>query len=378
MRHFVATRGKTRGSTSLYQFVRPILFSCDAEKSHDLVIRSLEIVSNSPSLCGILNNQYGNKVPSLPVELMGMRFKHPIGLAAGLDKNARAMNAFAALGFSGVELGTVTPEPQPGQDKPRVFRLVEDEALINRMGFNSTGVAHFVKNIENRVTDTIIGVNIGKNRSTVLEDAASDYTRALKSVYKKADYITVNISSPSTESLRDLQHIDKLDTLLLALKGTQEKLQKVTNLYVPIALKIAPDLEGEEVEAICELVQSHEFDAVIATNTTVSRPVSLKSKLATEAGGLSGKPLKDKSTEVIKRLFSHLRGEIPIIGVGGITDADDAWEKLTAGADYLQIYSSFIYHGPGVIREIVEGLADRVIQSGHTDLGSALRASREN
>jgi dihydroorotate dehydrogenase len=361
----------------LYQLVRPILFSCDAEKSHDITMRSLEIASGQPSICKFLGKQYADRIASLPVKIMGLTFEHPVGLAAGLDKDARAVNAFAALGFSGIELGTVTPEPQPGQDKPRLFRLAEDEALINRMGFNSVGVTDFVKNLDNRRTERVVGVNIGKNRATSLDDAAQDYTRALKSVYKKADYVTVNISSPNTESLRDLQSIDRLDTLLLNIKETQAKLKKVTNTYVPIALKIAPDLEVEEIEAICELVQSHEFDAVIATNTTVTRPVSLQSGLAAESGGLSGKPLTDMSTRVIERLHFHLRGEVPIIGVGGISSATDAWEKLVAGADYLQIYSAFIYQGPALIRDIVSGLANRVMQSGHQDLESALRAARK-
>ena len=203
---------------------------------------------------------------------MGLRFSHPVGLAAGLDKDARAVNAFAALGFSGIELGTVTPEPQPGPEKPRLFRLTEDAALINRLGFNSAGVTQFTKNLEKRHTDAIVGINIGKNCQTRLDEAALDYSRVLKSVYKKADYVSINVSSPNTESLRDLQHVDRLDALMLALKETQEKLRKVTGLYVPIALKIAPDLEAGEVETICELIQSHEFDAVIATNTTVARP----------------------------------------------------------------------------------------------------------
>ena len=307
---------------------------------------------------------------------MGLRFSHPVGLAAGLDKDARAVNAFAALGFSGIELGTVTPEPQPGPEKPRLFRLTEDAALINRLGFNSAGVTQFTKNLEKRHTDAIVGINIGKNSQTRLDEAALDYSRVLKSVYKKADYVSINVSSPNTESLRDLQHVDRLDALMLALKETQEKLRKVTGLYVPIALKIAPDLEAGEVETICELIQSHEFDAVIATNTTVARPVTLTSKLASETGGLSGKPLNDKSTEIIKRLYLHLRGKTPIIGVGGIATEEDAWEKMVAGADYLQLYSAFIFQGPKLIREIVEGLAHRVNNSTYANLESALQAAR--
>ena len=341
-------------------------------------MRSLEIASGSPSACKLLKSCYADKMPGLPVELMGLRFAHPVGLAAGLDKDARAVDAFAALGFSSIELGTVTPDPQPGQDKPRLFRLPEDEALINRAGFNSAGVAQFARNLDRRRTDAVVGINIGKNRETPLDQAVHDYSRVLKSVYKKADYVSVNVSSPNTESLRDLQNYDRLDALMLGLKETQGKLQKVTGVSVPIALKIAPDLSGEEIETICELVLSHEFDAIIATNTTVARPVTLKSKLAKETGGLSGKPLNDRSTEVIGRLYTFLRGKTPIIGVGGITNTRDAWEKLVAGADYLQVYSAFIYQGPILIRNIVEGLVRRVEDSGHADLASAIEAARND
>ena len=362
----------------LYSIAKPFLFSLDPESAHDLALASFAKISKSAFATRQLERVNGDCVPELPVKCMGLDFRHPVGLAAGLDKDAKAFPAFSALGFSGVEMGTVTPKPQPGNDKPRMFRLVEDEALINRMGFNSGGVDAFLSNITVTERTGVAGINVGKNAITPIEDAAKDYVTALQKVYSKADYITANISSPNTKSLRDLQNADYLDALLNDIKQAQLKCSKVHNRYVPIALKVAPDLEEDEIEAISELVISHKFDALIATNTTISRPKSLKSQHRGEVGGLSGAPVKDPATKCIAKFYEHLKGEVQIIGVGGIKTSEDAWEKLLAGADYLQIYSQFIYQGPSMIKEIVKGLKSKIQQEGYSDLATALHDLRNN
>ncbi len=361
----------------MYSFVRPALFSLDPERAHDLTMSSLRKASKVPFLTAQISRMYGNCVPDLPVRCMGIDFKHPVGLAAGLDKDARALPAFSALGFSGVEMGTVTPKPQPGNDKPRMFRLVEDQALINRMGFNSSGVDAFLANITKTEKTAVAGINIGKNAVTPIEDAHFDYVSAMQRVYSQADYIAVNISSPNTKSLRELQSEASLDELLMKLKTAQKKCEKVHKRYVPIALKVAPDLGSHEIEVISELVLSHQFDAVIASNTTVTRPDSLKSKHAQEGGGLSGEPVKELATECIRQFYKALNGRAQIIGVGGINNADDAWDKMLAGADYVQIYSQFIYNGPGMIGDIVKGLKAKVHAQGFKDLPTALEALRK-
>lgn len=361
----------------MYSFVKPFLFSLDPERAHDLAMSNLEFVSSKAWLFKQLRRQYGDKVAELPVTCMGIDFSNPVGLAAGLDKDARALPAFSAMGFSGVELGTVTPKPQPGNDKPRMFRLTEDQAIINRMGFNSAGVDQFLKNINKQAVTSAVGINLGKNAVTPIEDAHLDYISALQKVYGQADYITINISSPNTKSLRDLQNADYLDQLLMQLKAAQLKCEKVHKRYVPIALKVAPDLQTDEIETIAELVITHSFDALIATNTTVARPDSLQSEHASETGGLSGVPVRDASTKCIEQFYKILKGKVQIIGVGGIANADDAWQKLVAGADYLQIYSLFIYQGPAMIAEIVNGLKQRVESQGFETLPEALAALRK-
>lgn len=362
----------------MYSFVRPVLFALDPERAHDITLSKLALASKFSMATSQIARLYGNKVPELPVSCMGIDFKHPVGLAAGLDKDAVALPGFSALGFSGVEMGTVTPKPQPGNDKPRMFRLLEDEALINRMGFNSGGVDAFLKNIKKTNSTAVAGINIGKNAVTPIEDAHLDYVSALQRVYSQADYITVNISSPNTKSLRDLQNESFLDDLLSKIKKAQTKCEKVHKRAVPIALKVAPDLESDEIETIAELLMSHKFDALIATNTTVARPDSLASEHATEIGGLSGAPVKDMATECIRQFYQALQGRVQIIGVGGIKTADDAWEKMLAGADYVQIYSQFIYQGPNMIRNIVEGLQAKVKSHGFDDLPTALIALRQS
>lgn len=360
----------------MFPLVKPILFNLDPEKAHDLTIGSLQFASSRPTLLNMMRSAHA--VPELPVECMGLKFKHPIGLAAGLDKNAAALNAFSALGFSAVELGTVTPKPQPGNDKPRLFRLPEDEAIINRMGFNSAGVDTFLRNLNAEYNQSVVGINIGKNAITPIEQALNDYVTALNKVYPKADYITVNISSPNTKSLRDLQNADYLDGLLLALKQAQKKLSEVHQRYVPIALKVAPDLTDDEIVTISELLISHKFDALIATNTTIARPDNLLSSNKAEQGGLSGKPLNAMSTDCIALFYQQLQGKVPIIGVGGISNAEDAWQKLLAGADFLQLYSSFIYQGPAVISNIINDLNLKVNTSGYSSLNDAMQHLRAN
>ena len=365
-------------SKLIYSIVKPALFALDPERAHDFTLSKLAFASKVPFLLTQINRFFGRNAPDLPVRCMGISFRHPVGLAAGLDKDARALPALSAMGFSGVEMGTVTPKPQPGNPKPRMFRLLEDEALINRMGFNSEGVDAFLVNIEKTETSSVAGINIGKNAVTAIADAHFDYVSAMQRVYAQADYIAVNISSPNTKSLRDLQNESFLDDLLLKIKTAQKKCQKVHKRYVPIALKVAPDLEPAEIETIAELVIAHQFDALIASNTTVTRPASLISEHAAEVGGLSGAPVKDLSTDCIRQFYALLKGRVQIIGVGGIKDADDAWEKMLAGADYVQIYSQFIYQGPAMIGEIVRGLKAKVQSHGFDDLPTALEALRKN
>ena len=363
----------------MYSLLKPLLFKFDPEKAHDITMGFLATASKNPLLRSLIKSIYGNKVPSLPVSIMGLDFKHPVGLAAGLDKDARAFQAFAALGFSAVEMGTVTPLPQTGNDKPRMFRLAEDRAIINRMGFNSGGIQNFLLNFQPftesaKNNKTAAGINIGKNKLTSNENAVDDYLKALRAVYAKADYITINISSPNTESLRELQGEEPLMQLLKALSEERIKLATEQRIHIPIALKIAPDLESTEIRAIAELLIEYQFDALIATNTTIERPESLESEYKNETGGLSGAILKQQATDVIAEFYTHLQGKVPIIGVGGIETADDAWQKMLAGADFVQIYSGLIYHGPKMIREIVTGLNEKTV--GYDSLADALSAHR--
>jgi dihydroorotate dehydrogenase len=280
------------------------------------------------------------------------------------------------MGFGWVETGTVTPKPQPGNPRKRLFRLVEQRAIINRMGFNSAGLVVYRRNLA-RVRGPIpVGANIGKNRLTPIEAALDDYLVGMRAVYARADYIAINISSPNTQNLRELQETDNLDAFLQALKAEQASLTTTHARYVPLALKIAPDLSEEQIGEIARLLLKYQFDAVIATNTTTSRPQLDDVPLASETGGLSGEPLRALSTRVISRLYASLQGQVTIIGVGGISSAQDAWEKLLAGADALQLYSAFIYQGPAVIRDIVSGLALKTRELGCDSLQEAVRKAR--
>ncbi len=326
-----------------YALARPLLFGLDAETAHDLTIAGLRHFS-----CLIP----ATAAPSgPPTTVMGLVFPNRIGLAAGLDKNGEAIDGLAKLGFGHIEIGTITPLPQPGNPKPRLFRLPKQQALINRMGFNNHGVAALLENVKRAKYRGILGINIGKNAATPMACAADDYLLCLERVYPFASYITVNISSPNTRDLRQLQGKTELEALLSALKGRQAALADRHGRYVPLALKVAPDLEAEQIRGIADALRRHHLDAVIASNTTVSRDGVAGEPEATQAGGLSGAPLFEKSTAVVAALAQALAGELPIIAAGGVTDGKRAAAKLAAGAKLVQLYSGLIYRGPELIAE---------------------------
>ena len=346
----------------MYLSLRRILFALAPETAHDIVLGALARVSRRPRLSAWLGKHHRDKQAELPLEVMGLAFPNPVGLAAGLDKQARACNALHALGFGWLELGTVTPLPQPGNPKPRIFRLTEHGALINRMGFNSAGLARFCENIgrDGANARIIKGVNIGKNAATAMSQALNDYLACLDAVHPHADYIAINISSPNTPGLRDLQRIDALDPLLGGIDRRRMELADAGGRRVPLVLKISPDTDDAALDAIAGLSRKHHIDGVAATNTTLSRAAVEAHALAREPGGLSGAPLSARSTATVARLFRNLQGEIPIIGIGGIDSADGALEKFQAGADLVQLYTGFIYHGPRLIREIIARLSREI------------------
>lgn len=335
----------------LYRLARAGFFQLDAEKAHDLAIQNFKRFTGTP-----LDLFYRQQLPHRPVECMGLTFRNPVGLAAGLDKNGECIEAFDAMGFGFVEVGTVTPRPQSGNDKPRLFRLLGAEGIINRMGFNNLGVDNLVENVKKANYQCVLGINIGKNKDTPIEKGAEDYLICMEKVYPYAGYIAVNISSPNTPGLRSLQYGEALDELLSELKRKQEELAQKHGKYVPLALKIAPDLTDDEIAQICQSLISNKIDGVIATNTTLDRTMVEGMKHAQEAGGLSGRPLQSRATEVVRLLRKELQGHIPIIGVGGIDSFVAAKEKMLAGADLVQVYSGFIYHGPALVRDIVKNL----------------------
>lgn len=334
-----------------YSLVRKVLFKFDPERIHEMTIKGLKSTGATP-----LNFPYKQDVTNKPVQAMGIYFPNPCGLAAGLDKNGECIRAFESMGFGFVEVGTVTPRPQPGNDKPRIFRLPEANAVINRMGFNNKGVDYLVDQVRKAKYKGVLGINIGKNKDTPDENAKDDYIHCMRKVYNHATYITVNISSPNTPGLRSLQYGEALNELLSALKSEQTQLAKQFDKYVPIAVKIAPDLTPEEIESIAQCLIDNNIDGVIATNTTLSRDGVEDLEHGNEAGGLSGQPVKEKSTEVIRLLAKFLNGQLPIIGVGGIASGDDAKEKIAAGATLVQVYTGFIYQGPELVKDIVRAL----------------------
>lgn len=328
----------------MYTSLRALLFCLSPETSHDVSLKALRLASRA----GILSRLMPAAVAD-PVEVMGIRFPNRVGLAAGLDKNGDYIDALGALGFGFIEIGTITPLPQPGNARPRLFRLPREQAIINRMGFNNKGVDHLVEQVQKRRYRGVLGINIGKNAKTPVADALDDYRICLQKVYPLADYITVNISSPNTPGLRDLQFGESLDALLLGIKKEQAALADKYQRYVPVAVKIAPDMDADAIRTVAQSLLNAGIDGVIATNTTTGREGVEANPLHIETGGLSGAPVRDKSTWVIRQLSEMLQGALPIIGVGGIMQAADASEKIAAGASLVQIYSGFIYQGPGLI-----------------------------
>jgi dihydroorotate dehydrogenase len=335
----------------LYSLIRPALFSLDPEDAHRFTLAGLDAAQRL-GLLGLLPRATGK-----PVQVMGIDFPNAVGLAAGLDKDGAHIGALAALGFGFLEIGTVTPRPQSGNPQPRLFRLPRAEAIINRMGFNNLGVDNLVRNVEASAYKGVLGINIGKNKDTPNDHAVDDYLACLDKVYAHASYVTVNISSPNTQNLRELQKDEALDALLSAIKLRQSELAQQHGKYVPVALKIAPDLDDAQIAAIAALLMMHRIDAVIATNTTIAREAVAGLPHAEETGGLSGAPVRAASTRVIRELTRHLQNEVPIIGVGGILSGADAQEKIAAGASLVQLYSGLIYRGPELVRECVQALA---------------------
>lgn len=334
-----------------HQLIRSLLFKFDAEFSHDLTLKALSL-SNKIGLLSFLN-------PPNPCKLrtvMGIPFQNPVGLAAGLDKNANHIDALGKLGFGFIEVGTITPRPQLGNPKPRLFRLPEVQGIINRFGFNNVGLEAAVENIRLSKYKGVLGINIGKNFDTPIERAGEDYLLCMKKVYQYANYIAVNISSPNTKNLRDLQESKALNILLAQLKDEQTRLADYYGRYVPIALKISPDLTNKHLDAISKSIIKYRIDGVIATNTTISRELVNDLFNGKEAGGMSGKPLFKLSNSIIRELHARLQGEVPIIGVGGIFSGEDALEKINAGAELVQIYSGLVYQGRKLVLDACQSI----------------------
>jgi dihydroorotate dehydrogenase len=338
----------------MYTLIRPLLFSLDAESAHHLTLESLQIAART----GILRSCV-SRVSPMPCRVMGIEFPNPVGLAAGLDKNGDYIDAMAALGFGFLEIGTITPRPQPGNPRPRMFRLPEAHAVINRMGFNNNGVDALLANVKRASYRGVLGINIGKNFDTPIERAADDYLICLRKVYTSATYITVNISSPNTKNLRQLQQSDELGQLLGALKQERELLAQQHGKRVPLALKIAPDLDDTQINVIADLLISHGIDAVIATNTTLARDAVAQLPHGNEAGGLSGAPLTTQAQAVTAKLTAKLAGAIPVIGVGGIMNGTDAAQRIAAGASLVQLYTGLVYAGPGLVGDCVDAIHRR-------------------
>ncbi|MEB3100217.1 quinone-dependent dihydroorotate dehydrogenase [Ferviditalea candida] len=351
---------------------KPLLFRMDPEKAHHLTVGGLAAAARIPGATGLLNLLYGTaKAPELAVNLWGIRFSHPIGLAAGLDKNGVAVPGFTSMGFSFVEVGTVTPQPQPGNELPRLFRLPEDQALINRMGFNNRGasaMAEELKRVKQRKIP--VAVNIGKNKWTPNEEAVEDYRACIKALYPYGDFFVVNISSPNTPNLRDLQHGEELRKLLGAVKDEMDK-QAQGKGVKPVLVKLAPDVDERDLEHMTDSIMRSGVSGIIATNTTILRD-GLASPHQRETGGLSGKPLARRSTEAIRSIYKLTGGKLPIIGSGGIFSAQDAYEKIRAGASLVEVYTGLIYQGPGIVRAIHRGLIERLKRDGFAGISEAV------
>ena len=335
----------------MYALLRPLLFKLDAEQAHHFTLDGLARAYRLGLLQKVAHH-------TCPTTLMGLSLPNPIGLAAGLDKNGQYIDALAALGFGFIEIGTVTPKAQAGNPKPRLFRVPEHQAVINRMGFNNQGIDAMIQNIEKSRFNGILGINIGKNATTPIENAADDYLLCLEKAYAHAGYITVNISSPNTQNLRALQGSDELSALLSALKNKQAHLAAAHGRHVPLAVKIAPDLNEQQVADIAHAAIQTEIDGIIATNTTIDKSALGHHPLAGEQGGLSGAPVREASNRVLKQLLAELEGRLPVIGVGGILSGADAAAKLHMGAAAVQVYSGLIYRGPALVKECLRACAD--------------------
>ena len=364
----------------LYQRIaRPLLFRQESESVHNLVLGGLAWAGRSSASCRVL--EAVQSTPELPVEAFGLSFPNPLGLAAGMDKQAAAVPVWEAMGFGFCELGGVTRHAQPGNDKPRMFRAIADEALINRMGFNNPGATTLAQRLAEwralgRWPCHPVGINLGKSKVTPLEDARNDYGFSFRQLWSLADFFVVNVSSPNTPNLRKLQDRAALEDILLELESINRAeaigaARKNGGRTKPILVKVSPDLSHGALDDIVSLVESTKLAGLVATNTTISRPTSVASEFAgvyAETGGLSGRPLRQQSTDMIRHLYRQLKGRVPIIGVGGITTVDDAWEKVTAGATLLQIYSSLVYHGPGIVPALVTGLKERLAGASWSDV----------
>jgi dihydroorotate dehydrogenase len=333
----------------LYALARPLLFALDAELAHQLTLE----LSDAPLRFGLLRVA---RSPGTPVRVMGLDFPNAVGLAAGLDKNAAHIDALAKLGFGFLEVGTVTPRAQPGNAKPRLFRLPAAQALINRMGFNNVGLDEFVANLGRASWRGVLGINIGKNFDTPMEKAGDDYAACLERVYARASYVTINVSSPNTQGLRALQGKDELEPLLARLVALRQRLADQQGRRVPLALKVAPDLDAAQVQGIADAVRRHGIDAVIATNTSLDRAGVQGLPHAEEAGGLSGAPIRARATAALAALAAALKGEVPLVGAGGILSGADAAEKIAAGASLVQLYTGLIYRGPDLVAECVRSV----------------------
>ncbi len=360
------------------KLIRPLLFRQDSERAHNAVVRQLALVSRDELLLGLVEKIYG--APELPTEVFGLKFPNPVGLAAGMDKHATAVPGWAALGFGFTELGGVTWHAQPGNLKPRMFRAVADEAVINRMGFNNSGAEAMAEKLSawkksGRWPSHPIGINLGKSKITPLDKAAEDYANSFRVLRDLADFFVVNVSSPNTPNLRQLQDKSALDEILAAIQEQNSSQNSQARIQKPILVKVAPDLSFTALDEILELVAPRNIAGIVATNTTIARPQTSDAalqKIYAETGGLSGKPLRARSTEIIRHLYKQTNGKLPIIGVGGIFSADDAWEKITAGASLVQCYTGLVYEGPGLAKKIVAGLREKLAASGHEDLRAAV------
>jgi len=361
--------------------VRPALFTWDAEQIHEFTLKQLNCISRNEFACETLASFLG--APAMPVNLFGLNFPNPVGLAAGMDKNALAVSAWEALGFGFSELGGVTWHAQPGNPQPRVFRAITEEAIVNRMGFNNEGATALATTLSNwrahgRWPDHPVGINLGKSKITPLKSAAEDYANSFRVLCELADFFVVNVSSPNTPNLRQLQDKAALDEILAAISEAQTPTteQRLQSAYVPkpILVKVAPDLTFDALDEILELAAKRNLAGIVATNTTIARPNTVDErarKAFLETGGLSGKPLRARSTEIIRHLFTQSRGRLPIIGVGGIFSADDAWEKITAGASLVQVYTGLVFEGPAIAKTIVQGLRVRLAEAGFAQVSEA-------